>query len=186
GIAGIDVLTQGAVGERASPDDEAGCRADQDGDDEALGDGEEGRNAARQEGRIGEDMGDRRDDSQGRGDIGRGEGAHDHLPQDQDRRAGIEPRQDLGGRASFRGGAHAHTRQRAKCCSTIRPMRIRTRPRIMMMMIAASTPAVSKFCDAFMMSWPSPVELKKNSAAIMPTRARPTAWRTTVMVKGRV
>ena len=46
----------------------------------------------------------------------------------------------------------------------------------------ANTPEVSKFCDAFMISWPSPVALRKNSAATMPTRPRAIAWRTPVIV----
>ena len=51
-----------------------------------------------------------------------------------------------------------------------------------MIRIEANTPPVSKFCEALMMSWPRPVDDRKNSAAIMPTSARPMAWRTPVMV----
>ena len=50
--------------------------------------------------------------------------------------------------------------------------------------IAANTVAVSKLCAALCSVIPIPLALRKNSAATMPTRARPIAWRIPVSANG--
>ena len=50
-------------------------------------------------------------------------------------------------------------------------------PRPVITKMVAKTPAMSKFRDAVINSSPRPLVDKKNSAATMPTSARPLAWR---------
>src|SRR5580704_4004847 len=55
------------------------------------------------------------------------------------------------------------------------PIRVSPTPSRPITRIMPNTVAVSKFCDATMINCPSPVALRKNSAAMTPTRARPFA-----------
>src|SRR5262249_49880659 len=114
---------------------------------------------------------------------------HDDEPADDarlrlDRDEPAGPGRCAGDRAGDVGHRPApdQMRQRAKRCSMKRPNRISATPITPISRIMANTPEVSKVCDGFMINWPSPVALRKNSAATMPTRPRAIAWRTPVIV----
>src|SRR5579885_1505407 len=175
--------------------DEGAAHGDAHGDAEGLDHGAKSGRRRREKGAAAEHGRKHRDNAGGTRHIGGGPGTDTGLPDTQQEGAGAELRcrrrsQESGApawrkrqRPALRGH-FARFRQAAQRRSIAPPSSMRATPSKVTSRIAAKIVAISKLWAADCSIMPSPLALRKNSAAIMPTSARPIAWRMPVSANG--
>src|SRR5207248_379756 len=192
GIEPVDVEGERALGEAEAAHEEADEDAGNDRDDEALGHRYEGDPGGAEYRSAGDHAGKGGEDAARLRHVRRSQKPDDDLPGPEDEGAARElerdrrfretPAERPGGGGSRepdrrRPGPHQRPvpRQTVKRSSSARPRPMRAKPRTVMTRTAANRPAVSKFRAEMRSSCPIPLALRKNSAATIPTRARPIA-----------
>ena len=169
-------MADGAIEHDTATYKQADDGAEHQCDGEPFGDRGQSRGGRFQEGRVDDDAWNCGDDCRGLCDVCGRKRSHHEFPYEQmiSRRSAAasgrriadwqpaSPSESRRQELSRRGFAPPRLfLQRAKCCSIINPTRISPTPINPMIRIEANTPPVSKFCDAPMMSWPSPVDDRK-------------------------